>query len=140
MKCLVHFYKLNYDFSPEFADAHHEGKPSSNNRLYDWEDELAIKTDVASHKVLENETFILQGERGGEPFQETIKDMIRFEFTDVKGDVTTMACSHSIVKEFKIDQTEDELKVNVFLEESEPLTNPIPGVYIAVQEFPKSLI
>ncbi len=140
MKCTVHFYKLNYDFSPEFAEAHHDGKPSENNRLYDWEDELAVKSEVVSFQVSENEIFILQGERGGEPFQEEIKNVILFKFTDENDAVTVMACSHSIIKEYKVEEDEESLKLDVFLEELEPLTNPIPGVYIAVQEFPKSLI
>lgn len=140
MRCTVHFYKLNYDFSPEFAEAHHEGKPSANNRLYDWEDELAVKTDVVSYEVIENSTYTLEGERGGEQFAENLTDMIRFEFKDQAGDITVMACSHSIVKEFKINEDDDQLEVEVFFEEREPLTNPVPGVYVAVQEFPKSLI
>lgn len=140
MKCTVHFYKMNYDFSPEFAEAHHQGKPSENNRLYDWEDELAIKSSVVSYKVNENRTFTLQGEKGGEPFEETIQNVMRFEFIDENDDVTVMACSHSVVKEYQIEENEDNLTVEIFLEESEPLTNPIPGVYIAVQEFPKTLI
>jgi hypothetical protein len=140
MRCTVHFYKLNYDFSPEFAEAHHEGKPSENNRLYDWEDELAVKSDIVSFKVIENQTFKLQGERGGEPFEEEVKNVMLFEFTDENDTATVMACSHSVVKEYKVEEEEETLKLAIFLEELEPLTNPIPGVYIAVQEFPKSLI
>lgn len=140
MHCIVHFYKLNYDFSPEFADAHHEGKPSANNRLYDWEDELAIKSSVQSYEIIEHTEFILQGERGGESFKETLTNMIRFEFTDAEGEKTMMACSHSVVKEYKIEESDDELVIAVYLHEREPLTNPIPGVYVALQEFPKSLI
>lgn len=140
MKCTVHFYKMNYDFSPEFAEAHHEGKPSENNRLYDWEDELAIKSSVVTYEVVENGTFTLKGEKGGEPFEEIIQNVMRFEFTDENDAVTVMVCSHSVVKDYSIEEKDSELNVEIFLEELEPLTNPIPGVYIAVQEFPKSLI
>lgn len=140
MRCTVHFYKLNYDFSPEFAEAHHGGKPSANNRLYDWEDELAVKTDVHEYNIVENGSFVLQGERAGEPFEEKIDKMILFEFIDAKNEKTTMACSHAIVKDYKIEENDENLNVEVIFEDREPLTNPIPGVYIAVQEFPKSLI
>lgn len=140
MRCTVHFYKLNYDFSPEFAEAHNDGKPSANNRLYDWEDELAVKTDVKSYEIIEDSSFVLEGERGGESFAETLENMIRFEFTDTEGNVTVMACSHSIVNKYDVREEEDLLEVEVFFEEREPLTNPIPGIYVAVQEFPKSLI
>ncbi len=140
MKCTVHFYKLNYDFSPEFAEAHHEGKPSENNRLYDWEDELAVKSEIVSFQVVDNQSYTLQGERGGEPFEEEIKNVMLFKFTDENDVETVMACSHSVVKEYKVEENGETLNLDVFLEELEPLTNPIPGVYIAVQEFPKSLI
>lgn len=140
MKCTVHFYKMNYDFSPEFAEAHHDGKPSENNRLYDWEDELAIKTNVSFCNVLENQTYTLRGERGGNPFEEKIDNVMLFEFTDDDEAITVMACSHSVVKEYTIEEKDDFLYVEIFLKEDEPLTNPVPGVYIAVQEFPKSLI
>jgi hypothetical protein len=140
MNCTVRFYKLNYDFSPEFAEAHHDGKPSENNRLYDWEDELASKSNVVSYHIRDNQSFYLQGEKDGEAFKEEINQMILFDFKDDQDQVTTMACSNSVVKRYEFDENGEELELNVYLEEEEPLTNPVPGVYVALQEFPESLI
>lgn len=140
MRCTVHFYKLNYDFSPEYAEAHHGGAASPNNRRYDWEDELAVKTDVVTYDVKEGASYILEGERSGAPFAETLEKMIRFEFTDSEGKMTVMACSHSIVESYEVKEVDGNLEVEVYFEEREPLTNPVPGIYVAVQEFPKSLI
>ena len=38
----AHFYMLNDDFSPEYAEANFEGKESENNPAYEWEDELEL--------------------------------------------------------------------------------------------------
>ena len=140
MKCTARFYKLNYDFSPEFAEAHHEGKESENNRFYDWEDELAVTTDVVDIKVLENSTYIIQGEKGGKSFSEEIPNVMLFQLIGEDGSITPMACSQSVVNKYEIEKEEGTISLKVYLEEMEPLTNPIPGIYIAIQDFPKSLI
>ncbi|WP_417265442.1 hypothetical protein [Brumimicrobium sp.] len=140
MKCTARFYKMNYDFSPEFAEAHHEGKESENNRLHDWEDELAITTDVVDIEVLENSTYTIQGEKGGEAFSEVVSNMLVFNLIGAEGEITQMACSHVLVQNYEIEKGDDFIHLNVYLEEREPLTNPIPGIYIAIQDFPKSLI
>ncbi|HLV43271.1 MAG TPA: hypothetical protein VKY37_13400 [Brumimicrobium sp.] len=140
MKCTARFYKLNYDFSPEFAEAHHEGKESENNRFYDWEDELAITTDVVDIKVVENSTYTIQGEKAGQPFAEEVTNMMLFNLIGDDDTITPMACSHILVNKYEIEKNEGEIILKVYLEEKEPLTNPIPGVYIAIQDFPKSLI
>lgn len=140
MKCTARFYKMNYDFSPEFAEAHHEGKESENNRFYDWEDELAITTEVKDIEVFENATYTIQGEKDGKTFSEEIKNVLLFNIIGKDGEITPMACSHSIVLKYDIEKDEDSIILNVYLEEMEPLTNPIPGIYIAIQDFPKLLI
>lgn len=140
MKCTARFYKMNYDFSPEFAEAHHEGKESENNRLYDWQDELAITTKVKDIEVFENSTYTIQGEKGGKAFSEEIGNVLLFHIIGEDGAITPMACSQVLVLKYDIEKKEDSINLNVYFEEMEPLTNPIPGVYIAIQDFPKLLI
>ncbi|PWH86321.1 hypothetical protein [Brumimicrobium oceani] len=140
MKCTARFYKMNYDFSPEFAEAHHDGNESENNRFYDWEDELSITTDVKDIEVMDNATYTIQGERGGETFAEEIKNVLLFNIVGADGAITQMACSKSLVLKYEINKEEEAIELKVYLEEMEPLTNPIPGIYIAIQDFPKSLI
>lgn len=36
MKLKAHFYLLNIDFSPEYAEANHNGEESENNIKYEW--------------------------------------------------------------------------------------------------------
>lgn len=140
MKCIARFYKLNYDFSPEFAEAHHKGEESENNRFYDWQDELAITTPVKDIQVLENSVYTIEGDKGGEKFSEEVKYMMLFQIIGEDDSVTPMACSHSLVNKYEIIKEEENFILNVYLEEMEPLTNPIPGVYIAIKDFPKLLM
>ncbi|RFC54935.1 hypothetical protein [Brumimicrobium aurantiacum] len=140
MKCTARFYKMNYDFSPEFAEAHHDGNESENNRFYDWEDELALTNEVKDIEVIEEGVYQLQGEKGGEAFTEDIKNVVLFNIIGEDDSVTQMACSKSLVMKFDVEKTENEINLSVYLEEMEPLTNPIPGIYIAIQDFPKFLV
>jgi hypothetical protein len=140
MKCTARFYKMNYDFSPEFAEAHHGGNESENNRFYDWEDELNITTEVKDIEVVDNTSYTLQGEKDNEAFSEEIKNVLLFNIIGEDGAITQMACSKSLVLKYDINREESSIDLNVYLEEMEPLTNPIAGIYIAIQDFPKSLV
>ncbi|MBW7867587.1 MAG: hypothetical protein H3C31_04585 [Brumimicrobium sp.] len=140
MKFIAHFYKLNHDFSPEFAEAHHEGRESENNRRYDWEDELNIKGDFKDIRIEKNTTYTLQGEKDGKQFSEAIPRMILFHFIDNQEQTTTLACSESLVNDYTIDKNENGITLNVILDELETLTNPVAGVYINILDFPKFLI
>lgn len=140
MKCTAHFYKLNYDFSPEFAEAHHDGGESENNRFYDWEDELAITTEVKNIEVKEGAVYTLQGEKDGKSFAFEIPNMVLFHIIGEDGSITPMACSKTVVENYEIEEEEDQFVLKVTLEEREPLTNPIPGVYISIADFPKELV
>ena len=46
----------------------------------------------------------------------------------------------NVSTDYLLEKEENTFLLNVYLEEMEPLTNPIPGIYIAIQDFPKSLI
>lgn len=140
MKCTARFYKMNYDFSPEFAEAHHEGKESENNRYYDWEDELSITTNVKDIEVIKDGIYTIQGKKGGASFSEEVKNMVLFNVIGEDDSITQLACSKSLVLKYDINREVNSIDLKVYMEEMEPLTNPIPGIYIAIQDFPKSLI
>lgn len=141
MKSTIHFYLLNYDFSPEFAEAHHDGNPSENNRLYDWEDELSLTSNTTNIEVLRNETYFLIGERGdGTSFKEAVPNMFLLVFYGDGDEQTIMGCSESLLESYKMDKAKGEYIVKVVMSENFPLSNPVPGIYIASNDFPKSLI
>ncbi|MDX1446788.1 hypothetical protein [Lishizhenia sp.] len=140
MKLKAHFYLLNIDFSPEYAEAHHNGDESENNRKYEWEDALSLKNAIAKLDVFEGE-YPLQGELpNGEAFNEAVPNMTLFEALGEDETRTYFAVSSSIIDHYTIDEEEDAKILKVYLKDYEPLANPIPGVYIASQDYPKNLI
>ncbi|MCH2230496.1 MAG: hypothetical protein MK105_09135 [Crocinitomicaceae bacterium] len=139
MKCTIHFYLLNEHFSKEHADANYNGEESELNRKYEWEDELNITTDVDSIEVLEDVIYPLSGETDDGPFSYDVNAMNLFEINSNDGTKTYVGCSKSIMDSFEI--TEDgQMILKVYLKDYEPMSNPLPGIYIAAQEFPKELI
>jgi hypothetical protein len=140
MKFRAHFYQLNDDFSQEYADTHNNGESSELNRKFDWEDELSLKNDIKTVDVQENTTYVLAGELNGESFSEEIAGMTVFQMNGVDGSATLMACSTSMLNRFEIQEEADEIVLKVYINDYEPYANPIPGIYIASQEFPKKLI
>lgn len=140
MSCRVHIYLLNYDFSPEYAEAHHNGEESENNRKYDWEDELAVTSMVTAIDVEKKGTYILQGQMGETSFSEKIPDMTLFHFKNDKELVTTLACSELLLHSYEIQKEGEDFVCKIFLDEQEPFANPVPGIYIHANSFPKSLL
>lgn len=140
MRLNVHFYMLNEHFSQEHADAQHNGEESENNQRYEWEDELSLKTEVKEITTHRKAIYTIAGQLpSGEDFAYDIPEMIRFDIEDKAGQITQMACSESIVESFDLLEEQGGKRLNVYLKESEPHTNPIPGIYVALQEFPKEL-
>ncbi|MCH2223826.1 MAG: hypothetical protein MK066_03575 [Crocinitomicaceae bacterium] len=138
MNCTINVYLLNDHFSIEHAEANNNGKESELNRKYEWEDELKITTDVTNIVQHEGAGFPLEGEMpDGTKFSHEVKGMRLFE---VKGEVSTyVGCSESILDSFEIIEG-DDLNLKIYIKDYEPMSNPIPGIYIASQEFPKELI
>lgn len=141
MKLNVHFYLLNYDFSPEYAAAHHGGEPSENNRYYDWEDEFTLTNEIQKVTVLRHANYSLKGTKGdGTEFDEVVNNMILFEAIGTDNTITQIGCSEEVLDSYELVETDDKTTLEVTLIENEPLSNPIPGIYIAASAFPKSLI
>ena len=138
MSCTIHFYLLNDDFSVEHAEAVHGGEESENNRKYEWEDELKVTTEVSGIAEHENASFPLQGELpDGKVFEHEVMNMRMFE---IQGDTPVwVGCSESLLDSSEII-VGDDITLRVYLKDYEPMANPIPGIYIASQEFPKELI
>lgn len=132
---------LNEHFSQEHADANFGGKPSENNRLYDWEDDMRITTPVS--KIVEHRkvSFPLQGELpSGELFNHEVENMFLFEIQSEGNTSTFIGCSESILDSFENKEEGDTVFLKIFIRDYEAYANPIPGIYIASKEFPKELI
>jgi hypothetical protein len=140
-ECIVNVYLLNEHFSPEYAEAQHNGKESENNLRYEWEDEFAITSDVLSVTAIEDASFPLQGEMpDGQIFSHEVTRMLLFEIASADAPTTFVGASASIVDSYEIDQSGKDMRLKIFLKDYEPMSNPIPGIYIASKEFPKELI
>lgn len=141
MDCKVRVYLINDDFSQEYADQHNQGKESELNRLYEWEDEMDIKQDIDQVQSFENSEIVLQGTMpNGQAFNEEVKEMRKFVLFDKEGTpIAQIACSEILFDRFEEIRT-DALELKLFLKDRMPLSNPIPGIYIAASHYPKSLI
>ena len=141
MECKIHVYLLNEHFSAEHAEAHHNGEESENNLKYEWEDEFYVTSSVASVEIHENVSFPLQGEMpDGSAFSHDVENMFLFEIKSSDAPSTFIGASKSIVEEHELIKEETRFVIRLFLKDYEPMSNPIPGIYIASKEFPKALI
>ena len=141
MICRIHFYHLNDHFSIEYALEHNNGEPSEMNRLYQWEDEFEIRTDVTNLETRDYSEYVLQGTRGdNETFAETIPEMRLFYVMNVDQPVAVVGCSELLLDSYQISKTDEAIELSVFMKGEEPLANPVTGIYIATKDFPKSLI
>jgi hypothetical protein len=132
---------LNEHFSQEHADANFGGKPSENNRLYDWEDDMRITTPVTNIVEHRKVSFPLQGVMpSGENFSHDVKDMFLYEIQSENTPSTFVGCSESILNSFEQTTEDDTIFLKIFISDYEAYANPSPGIYIASKEFPKELI
>jgi len=139
MKCRIHFYLLNEHFSVEHAEANYEGKESEMNRKFEWEDELNVPQGVDSYKMLENSIYSLQGFKDEESFAFEVPKMRLFEL--VSGDtISFVGCSESILESCEVVKGEEGIAIKFYIKDYEPMSNPVSGIFIASQEFPKELI
>ena len=140
MKCQIHLLLLNEHFSVEHAEANHDGKESEMNRKYEWEDEILVKGDVSDVTMFEKANYPLQGVRGdGESFSIDVKGMRLFEIKSENAPFY-VGCSESILEEYKLDKSDEGFVLKIYIKDFEPMSNPVPGIFIAAQEFPKELI
>ena len=58
---------------------------------------------------------------------------------DTEGNLTQIACSQQIVDRSELIETELGHKISVYLKDTELFANPIPGVYILTEDFPREL-
>lgn len=141
MKCKIHIYLLNDLYSQEFADEHHEGNPSIDNVKYDWEDELSISSDVTAVKEYKSASYPLAGmDEQDQAFQYDIPNMHLFEIQSSDAPAVFVGASESIISSTSCTNLENGFVIEITLKDYEPMSNPIPGIFIAAKSFPKELI
>lgn len=125
-------------YSQEFADKNHNGEESADNKLFEWEDEMNLRAEIAEVEVDEKAIYTLRGEKGGgEKFEIEIPNMLIFDFITEDNNVIQIAASESLMESYEL-LIHDKI-LTIFLK-GEPYANPFPGLYLASKEFPKELI
>lgn len=140
MKLTAHFYLLNDNFSPEYAEANHGGNETENNPFYEWEDELEVSNNLTSTELIRDGSFTLAGEMpDGESFSTEVSNMFLLKLKLDNGSEGYFGVSESILDRYTLEGETDQV-LKVYIKDYEPLANPMPGVFIASKEFPLELI
>ncbi|MCE3294949.1 MAG: hypothetical protein K0R65_663 [Crocinitomicaceae bacterium] len=136
----LHFFLLNENFSPEYAEANHQGKETENNQKYEWEDELEI-AHVAKIEIFRKDNIQLEGYLPNEEFFSVqLTSMFVIDLTTENGEHARLGVSESILDHFEQSENAGETTLNVYIKDYEPHGNPVPGIYVASKEFPQDLV
>jgi hypothetical protein len=141
MKCKIHTFLLNDAYSQDYADKHHKGNPSEDNQKFEWEDELEVSNPISALTELKDEIYLLQGTLpDGKDFSYPIPNMRLVKIESTNAPSFFIGCSESILEELSIKKNNEITNIEIYLKDYEPLSNPIPGIYIGSKSFPKELI
>ncbi len=142
----MYFYltvkQLDPEYSQAFADEHDGGKESEINTRYEWEDEIKVSEDVLGFEVKEKGVFTLQGALpNGEEFSYDIPNMRVCECLTESENNVSFAMSESMIHDThqSHDERTETARFYYFIKAEADYYNPIPGVYIATEDFPEAL-
>lgn len=140
MKVTLNVKLVNSKFNQAYADKENEGEETEDNIKYLWEDEFEVQGNVREFKVLNNATYQLRGlYPNDEEFCFDIPDMTIVECVMDDGSVTQMPFSKKAVSKTDKVESKDGFLFNVYLKSIRQVVNPMTGVYILADDFPKEL-
>lgn len=131
---------LNELFSPELANAMHQGAETPDNHKYHWEDELEVQ-DVSSFEVNEQGVYVLKGAHPTHgDFAYEVPRVYLVSVLRTDGSQVQFAISNQLIH--AVSQQEFPWGVHLLIElkDNEPFANPITGIYLANHDFPKQLM
>ena len=142
MDLYLHFILVNSEFNQGIANDIYEGQESEDNIKHLWEDEFKVSEKVREFKIKNNSTYVLAGYTSDEkPFSFEIPDMTVCDCLTESGNKMQFAVSKKLLK--KTEKTTDDAKgethLYFYLKDTLPLENPMNGIYILKQDFPKAL-
>jgi hypothetical protein len=135
MEYKVNVFMLNPHFSQEHADAQHSGDETENNKKLDWEDEMRLNNINGEPQVKRKDIYRLCGQIGEKSFDYAIDNMMVISFPSDSDQEVVLACSEELYECHEIKEEQVLLTLK-----GEPYANPVPGVYIASNDFPIQLI
>lgn len=142
MNLHLHFILVNSEFNQGLADDLNEGQESEDNIKYLWEDELKVSEPVREFKIRNNAIYTLAGRLPNDKeFNFEIWDMTIVDCVTENGKNMQFAVSKKLLKKTEkiVDETNDETHLYFYLRDGIPMENPMDGVYILKQDFPKEL-
>ena len=132
---------VNSKFDQAYADRDNEGEETEDNIRYLWEDEFEVKGNVTNFKVINNTTYLLKGlYPNDDEFSFEIPDMTVLECTLDNGSITLLPFSKKAISKTEKVETKKGLTFNVFLKSTKEVINPMTGVYILKDDYPKELL
>ena len=141
MKVTINVKLVNSKFNQAYADKENEGEETEDNIKYLWEDEFDVQGDVANLKVINNTTYLLKGlYPDDDEFCFEIPDMTILECTMKDGSQTLIPFSKRAINKTEKTETKDGIHFFVYLKSIKDIVNPMQGVYILKEDYPKELL
>lgn len=141
MKVTINVKLVNSKFNQAYADKENEGEETEDNIKYLWEDEFDVQGDVANLKVINNTTYMLKGlYPDDDEFCFEIPDMTILECTMIDGSQTLIPFSKRAINKTEKIETKDGILFFVYLKSIKDIVNPMQGVYILKEDYPKELL
>jgi hypothetical protein len=141
MTVTINVKLVNSKFNQAYADNENEGLETEDNIKYLWEDEFVVKGDVKEFKVINNTTYKLAGEYGnGKTFEFIIPDITLLECKMNDGNITQLPFSKKAISKTEKKENPKGLFFHVYLKSIREIVNPMEGVYILKDDFPKELL
>ena len=142
MNLHLHFILVNAEFNQGIADDLNEGQESEDNIKYLWEDEFKVSEPIKDFKIKNNAIYNLAGLfPDDKEFSFDICDMTIVDCITENGQNMQFAVSKKLLKKTEkvVDEKNDETHLYFYLRDALPMDNPMNGVYIIRQDFPKEL-
>lgn len=142
MNLHLHFILVNSEFNQGIADDLNEGQESEDNIKYLWEDELKVSEPIKEFKIKNNAIYTLAGYfPDNKEFSFEIGDMTIVDCITESNNNMQFAVSKKLLKKTEkiVDDNKDETHLYFYLRDALPIENPMDGVYILKQDFPKEL-
>lgn len=141
MKVTINLKLVNSNFNQAYADKENEGLETEDNIKYLWEDEFDVKGEVTHFKVITNTTYLLQGVFPDDrAFRFEIPDITLLECTMDHGTTVFIPFSKKAISKTDKQETKSGLVFSVYLKSIKDIVNPMEGVYILKEDYPKELL
>ena len=142
MNLHLHFILVNSEFNQGIADDLYEGQETEDNIKYLWEDEFKVSEPVKEFKIKNNAIYTLIGRfPDDKEFSFEIWDMTIVDCITTDGKNMQFAVSKKLLKKTEkiVNEKDNETHLYFYLRDGLPMENPMNGVYILKQDFPKEL-